>query len=306
MCRAFFIYHFVMKKILLTGANGQLGNEIKQFISQMPDYEFVLTDLNELDICNLQAIENIFAKHKFSFCINAAAYTAVDRAESDQEKAFLVNEKAVFWLSQTCKKYETVLFHISTDFVFDGKNNLPYQENDLCEPLSIYGKSKLAGEIAALQNHERTFVIRTSWLYSVFGANFVKTMLRLAKEKPELKVVGDQIGSPTYAKDLAQSIILMISETTKLLESKNLEKLNKLFGIYHYSNEGVASWYDFAHAIFEYAKIDTNLYAISTEKYPTPALRPAFSVLDKSKIKNNFNFNIPHWRKSLQNCLKSI
>lgn len=295
-----------MKKILLTGANGQLGNEIKLLISQLPDYEFVLTDVQELDICNSQAIEHIFAKNSFAFCINAAAYTAVDRAETDAEKAFLINEKAVALMAQTCQKYQTILFHISTDFVFDGKNYLAYQEENICQPLSIYGKSKLAGENLALQNNPQTFIIRTSWLYSVFGSNFVKTMLRLSKEKPEIKVVADQIGSPTYAKDLAQSIFSMILEVNKLLALKDLEKLNKLFGIYHYSNEGVASWYDFAQAIFEYQNIKTPLYAIRTAEYPTPAIRPAFSVLDKSKIKQIFNFNIPHWRESLQNCLKSI
>jgi len=284
--------------ILLTGANGQLGNELRQLVASFSAFEWIFTDIEELDISNTEHVEQFFEKYHFKFCINTAAYTAVDKAESDTEKAQEINANAVRNLVQQCQKFETTLIQISTDFVFEGTKNTPYFETDSSNPLSIYGKTKLDGEKEALEN-PKTFVIRTSWLYSEFGHNFVKTMLHLAKNRNELRIIADQIGTPTYAHDLAKCILTIIE---KVQSEGNFEE----YGIYHFSNEGVASWYDFAHAIFELKNQSINLIPIPTEDYPTPAVRPKFSILDKRKIKQTFGIQIPHWHTSLKMCLGKL
>jgi dTDP-4-dehydrorhamnose reductase len=287
--------------ILITGANGQLGSELKKLAAFAPQTTlFTFTDIDELDITDSTAVKFFFEQNQFDFCINAAAYTAVDKAESEQEKAQLINVEAVRIIAEQCSLHHVVFIHISTDYVFGGKNYLPYKEDDMTSPTSIYGKTKLLGEQVALQENPQTIVIRTSWLYSTFGHNFMKTMLRLSETKLSIGVVADQIGTPTYAEDLAQTILQMIDY---LKESTNRKDF---FGIYHYSNEGVASWYDFAYAIFEMKNIKIALSPIRTTEYPTPATRPAYSILDKGKIKNVFGILIPHWRESLKRCLNGL
>lgn len=283
-----------MKNILVTGGKGQLGLCLKELSTNYKDFNFVFVDIENLDITNRGDISNFFRKNKFDFCINCAAYTAVDRAEDERERANLINNIGVGYLADACAKNSAILIHISTDFVFDGNNNLPYTELDITNPISEYGISKLKGEEAALLTCPNSFIIRTSWLYSEYGSNFVKTMLKLAESKEKLSIISDQIGSPTYAKDLA-SIIL------KLILSKNLK-----YGLYHYSNEGVASWYDFAKAIFDIERIIINVEPIPTSSYPTPAMRPHNSTLDKSKLKSTLDISIPYWRDSLKICLKEI
>lgn len=278
--------------ILVTGANGQLGSELN-IISAYEAFEFIFTDIDELDLTNASAVNSFFNTQKIDFCINCAAYTAVDKAEKNVESARLINVDAVQNLAEACTINNTYLIQISTDFVFRGDSFLPLTEEIKPDPISVYGFTKLEGENIALKTNKRTIVIRTSWLYSSFGNNFVKTMMRLGKERDELGVIVDQIGTPTYASDLAKVIIDIIKNTD--LEDK--------CGLYHYSNEGVASWYDFAKSIFDIKSIDINLNAINTSQFPTPAKRPAFSVMDKSKIKNSFNIKIPYWRDSLSLCL---
>ncbi|GAB4109054.1 MAG: dTDP-4-dehydrorhamnose reductase [Thermoflexibacter sp.] len=280
--------------ILVTGAKGQLGCELKKLHHSSEKYHFIFADLEKLDITNEEVVRDFFRRNRISHCINCAAYTAVDKAEGEADKAELINAKAVRLLAEQCASQNATLIHISTDYVFDGRSYTPYTEVDMANPINIYGKTKLLGEQMALSKNPKTIVIRTSWLYSTFGNNFVKTMLRLAEAKPSISVVADQVGTPTYAEDLANTILQLISTSSAH------------FGIYHYSNEGVASWYDFAHAIFQIKKLNTNLIPIKTEAYPTPANRPAYSILDKSKIKQTFGLTIPHWRESLEKCLKSL
>jgi len=274
-------------KILITGSSGQLGSELKLLSTKYPLIEFVFLNSKELDISENIDVENIFAKNIFTYCINCAAYTAVDKAEEDKENARLVNIEGPLNLAKSCQKHGVVLIHVSTDFVFDGTNNKPYKETDLTHPLGVYGQTKLDGEIAVANNVEEHFIIRTSWLYSKFGKNFVKTMLHLAENREELNVIVDQLGTPTYAVDLAKAIMHIISSKTKE------------YGIYHFSNEGVASWYDFAIAIFDLGNKKMHVNAIPTSDYPTPAKRPSYSVLDKSKIKN-LGVIVPYWRDSLK------
>lgn len=280
--------------VLVTGANGQLGNELKVLSNEFENISFVFTDKDELDITNEEEVNDFFSKNRLDYCINCAAYTAVDKAEDDEENAFLINVNATKVLAQASHSSQVKFIHISTDFVFSGNKNTPYNETDITEPLSVYGITKLQGEEVALKNNANTTVIRTSWLYSSFGGNFVKTMLKLAGNKTDLNIISDQIGAPTYANDLAQAIIHII--------------LAKKFapGIYHYSNEGITSWYDFTKAIFQLKGIDINVNPISTEQYPTPAKRPQYSVMDKSKIKKEFGLNIPYWRDSLIKCLNKL
>jgi len=283
--------------ILVTGSNGQLGSEIKELSSRYP-YNFFFTDINELDITNEENIRKYINEKDIDLIINCAAYTAVDKAEEEKEKADLVNHKAVEYLANIAKEKKISLIHISTDYVFDGKNYRPYVEDDPVNPQSVYGFTKLKGEEAFKNSKANGIIIRTSWVYSSFGHNFVKTMLRL-KARGELGVVFDQIGTPTYAKDLAFAILEMIN--------KNLEKIkNKKAEIYHFSNEGVISWYDFARVIFEIENINIKVNPIESKDYPTPAKRPHYSVLNKNKIKNEFNIEIPYWRESLRECLKRI
>ena len=284
--------------ILITGANGQLGSELQKLHTQSPQHQFVFTDINELDITNASAVQVFFEQNKVECCINAAAYTAVDRAENEQDKVQLINVEAVKLLAKACHQHNALFIHVSTDYVFNGKNYTPYHEADVVAPASIYGKTKAEGEQVALLENPHTIIIRTSWLYSTFGNNFVKTMLKLADTKPELRVVADQVGTPTYAEDLASAIL-------QIIDFLNFKKDKDIFGIYHYSNEGVASWYDFAHAIFEIRQMKVDVKPIKTVEYPTPATRPAYSILDKYKIKNTFGIAIPHWRESLKRCLNS-
>lgn len=286
-------------KILITGAYGQLGSEIKVLTKKYPDWQFLFTDVDVLDITNEYAVNVYFKQNKLDFVINCAAYTAVDKAESDIETAEKVNALAPKLLAKYVKKTGSKLIHISTDYVFDGEAHVPYTEEDKVNPKGIYGKTKLQGEINCLEENPDSLIIRTSWLYSTFGNNFVKTMLRLSVERNKLNVVFDQVGTPTNAADLADAIlsIIQISE----------EKKGRFTpGIYHYSNEGVASWYDFANAIFEIAFIKCEVSPVLSDQFPTPAKRPNYSVLNKSKIKNTFDIKIPFWRESLKTCLHKI
>lgn len=276
-------------KILVTGANGQLGRCLQDVAKDFPDYDFHFKSSKDLDITAEKQINNLFSQEKFDYCINCAAYTAVDKAESDKENAYLVNAQAVKYLAVACQANNTILIHISTDFVFDGTKSTPYTENDLPNPINVYGASKLKGEQYVQQIVKKYFIIRTSWVYSEYGHNFVKTMLRLGGERDEINVVNDQIGSPTYAGDLAEAIL-------KIISHKATD-----YGIYHYSNKGAISWYDFAKTIFEIKGMDLKLKPISSETYPTPAKRPTFSVMDKAKIKQILQINIWDWKERLKN-----
>ncbi|MGZ2369867.1 dTDP-4-dehydrorhamnose reductase [Ancylomarina sp. YFZ004] len=284
-------------KILITGSTGQLGSEIIALNSVYPGLELVCPNSKELDICN-QALLNDFVKDQgFMGIINCAGYTAVDKAEQNAGIAGLVNAKAVGHLVAVSQRYQLKLIHISTDYVFDGTSNRPYTERMPVCPLGAYGKTKRAGEMEIMHSPANAIIVRTSWLYSSFGNNFVKTMLRLGEEKDSLSVVYDQIGTPTYARDLAQVCLDIISQPGRI------DTKGKL---YHYSNEGVTSWYDFAQAIMEMADIDCKLNPIESKDYPTAAKRPAYSVLNKAKIKADFGIEIPHWRNSLKACLSVI
>jgi dTDP-4-dehydrorhamnose reductase len=286
-------------KILITGAYGQLGNEIKVLSVAFSDWQFLFTDVDTLDITNENALDIWFQKNKPSFVINCAAYTAVDKAETDSETAEKVNSLAPKLLAKFSKIFDAKLIHISTDYVFDGESFTPYAEEAEVNPKSVYGESKLKGEQNCFEENPDTIVIRTSWLYSTFGNNFVKTMLRLGKDRGQLNVVFDQVGTPTYAADLANAILSIIQ-----ISEKQPEKF--VPGIYHYSNEGVASWYDFAKAIFEISDVKCIVSPVRSVEFPTPAKRPNFSVLDKSKIKNIFGVNILYWRVSLDECIKRL
>lgn len=284
------------KTILVTGADGQLGRELRELAIGDTRYSFLFATRADLDITNAQAVREYFMRHSVDVVFNCAAYTAVDKAESEQDKAKAVNVTAVELLADACYRYKAVLFHISTDFVFDGTKKTPYVETDSTNPLGVYGKTKLDGERIALQRNPQTIVIRTSWVYSSFGNNFVKTMLRLGKEKPELKVVNDQIGSPTYAKDLAEAMMQMLTE----MQTRHYGQ------VYHFSNDGVLSWFDFATAILQHKNIATPVYPIPTSGYPTPAKRPAYSVLDKTKIQRDFKIRLKPWEESLKECLTQL
>lgn len=278
--------------VLVTGANGQLGQSLQFIAGKYTDIDFVFCDSSTLDITNLTNVKQVFNQFKPNFCINAAAYTAVDKAESEPEKAHLINAIGAQNLAQICKETNCILLHISTDFVFDGTKKTPYTEEDQPNPTGIYGQTKLDGEKAIQNTFGNYYIIRTSWVYSQFGANFMKTMLRLASERDALSVVNDQIGTPTHAVDLAEVLIKII--TTSHLNSQTFN-----FGIYHFSNEGQCSWYDFAKKIFEINNINMNLQPIPTTSFPTPAQRPSYSVLDKSKIKRVFGVEIKNWEVSL-------
>ncbi|WP_291967273.1 dTDP-4-dehydrorhamnose reductase [Maribacter sp.] len=283
-----------MKNILVTGGNGQLSTCLKKVGEEHKDLNFLYVSSDQLDITDGSAVNAFFKENEISHCVNCAAYTAVDKAATEILQATKVNVDGAKNLAEACKLYDTVLIHISTDFVFDGEKSSLYSEIDKANPVSVYGRTKLEGEVAIADSWKKHVIIRTSWLYSEFGDNFLKTMLRLGRERDSLGVVADQIGTPTYAIDLAKVIVAFI----------NIKSID--FGVYHYSNEGVASWYDFAEAIFEISKTKVELSPIKTEAYPTPAKRPAFSVMDKSKIKSNLGIKIPYWRKSLRECLLII
>ncbi len=286
-------------QILVTGAYGQLGNEIKLLQENYPAWKFTFTDVDSLDITNALGVHQFFSENKFDFVVNCAAYTAVDKAESDVETARLVNAVAPKILAIQAKAVGAKLIHVSTDYVFAGDAFTPYAETDATNPQGVYGKTKLEGEENVLSENSEAVIIRTSWLYSSFGNNFVKTMLRLGKERGELSVVFDQVGSPTYAADLARGILAIMDNT---------EKNEKSFvpGIYHFSNEGVASWFDFALAIFDFSGIDCKVNPVLSDQFPTPTKRPHYSVLDKAKIRNIFGIAIPYWRDSLKECIKRL
>lgn len=283
-----------MNTILVTGSKGQLARCIKDLTKSFNNDTFIFTDVEELDITDSALVDSFFQQNQIDYCINCAAYTAVDKAETETELAYAVNAKGAENLAITCAKNNTTLIHISTDFIFDGNKNTSYLETDKPNPLSVYGKSKLDGELRIQKKIDQLFIIRTSWLYSEYGANFLKTMLRLGKEKTTLSVVSDQIGSPTYAKDLAYTIL-------KLIEKQSVN-----YGIYHYSNQGKTSWYGFAKAIFEIQDINIQLNSISTEGYPTPAKRPIFSELNTLKIREELNITIPYWKESLKTAIKNL
>jgi dTDP-4-dehydrorhamnose reductase len=284
-----------MMNVLVTGGNGQLASCIKDLAKQYEDLNFIYTDYQELDICDLKQVDSFFKSNsKIHYCINCAAYTAVDKAETDVDKAFEINAQGAKNLAIVCNEFDAILIQVSTDFVFDGEKNEPYSETDVAKPISVYGASKLKGEVEIKETLKKYFIIRTSWLYSEHGNNFMKTMLKLAATREEISVVSDQIGTPTYAGDLAAVIL-------KIINSKNIN-----FGLYHYSNEGVASWYDFAKAIFEESNIEIKLNPIKTDAYPTPAKRPFFSVMDKAKITSAMEIEIPHWRETISNSVNYL
>ena len=284
-----------MLNILVTGSNGQLGSEIQE-LSCDYKYNFYFTDRTTLDISDTHAINEFVNKNNINIIINCAAYTAVDKAESDIENADKINHLAVQYLAKTAKEKNIQLIHISTDYVFDGTNHMPYVETDITNPNGVYGQTKLDGEKAMQEiNPENSIIIRTSWVYSSYGANFVKTMLRLGKEKEQLGVIFDQVGTPTYAGDLAKAILDIISN----IKNGKVE-------IYNYSNEGVLSWYDFAKEIMHMTKSTCQVNPIETIEYPTPAKRPHYSLLNKSKIKKEFNITIPYWKDSLDECLQKM
>ncbi|MCT7593178.1 dTDP-4-dehydrorhamnose reductase [Aliarcobacter butzleri] len=281
--------------ILVTGSNGQVGSEIKELSSNY-NYNFFFTTRDDIDITSKDSIKEFCQTNSINVIINCAAYTAVDKAQSDIENADLVNRKAVKKLSIVAKELNIKLIHISTDYVFDGKNFKPYVEEFQTNPQSVYGKTKLDGENELLDiNPLNSIIIRTSWVYSYYGNNFVKTMLRLGKEKEELGVIFDQVGTPTYAAHLAKTILDIVPQ----IENSKVE-------IYNYSNEGVLSWYDFAKEIMKMAKLNCKINPIETFQYPTPAKRPHFSLLNKSKIKSKFNLEIPYWKDGLDDCLKRL
>lgn len=285
-----------MSKILITGENGQLGSELKELSSSYPQYDFTFVDRNTLDLSNLCKLEDYFDNQTFDTIINCAAYTAVDNAESEVDHANTINHRAVSLLAKIAKKKNIILVHISTDYVFDGQNYRPYLETDPTDPQGVYGRTKRDGENTILSvAPANSIIIRTSWVYSSFGNNFVKTMLRLGKERESLGVIFDQVGTPTYARDLAKTILDILPQ----IKNDSPE-------IYHYSNEGAISWYDFAQAIFELSNIQCNINPITTDQYPTPAVRPHYSLLNKAKIKNDFKISIPYWRDALKECLKDL
>lgn len=280
--------------ILVTGANGQLGKEIQVAAAAYPQFNFLFAGKEELSIDKKESIDNYFNLHNIDFCINCAAYTAVDKAETEKELAFAINAEAVGHLAVACKAADAGFIHISTDYVFDGTGTAPYKSTDLTNPVSVYGKSKLLGEELALANHPDAIIIRTSWVFSSFANNFVKTILRLMKERDSINVVSDQFGCPTYAADLAQAILQIIQQYPVADMPQQ---------IFNYSNQGVISWYDFAVAIKELTNSKCIVTPIPTSQYPTPAKRPHYSVLDTSAIKNTFQLQIPNWKTSLQKCL---
>jgi len=286
-------------KILVTGANGQLGKDLREFSSLHTGLEFIFLSREDLPIHQFELVRNYFNTVKPAYCINCAAYTAVDKAESEKDLAFLINGEAVGVLAAICKEHNTKFIHISTDYVFDGEAAYPYTENFPTDPINVYGASKLEGEKQAIQLDPECIIIRTSWVYSSFGKNFVKTMMQLMSEKDQVKVIKDQLGSPTNAADLAETIFNIIGYC-------HLQIYNWTPGIYNFTNEGVISWYDFAKAIKEITNSPCDVKPISTKEYPTPAKRPAYSVLDKAKIQQTFGVKLKKWEDSLKNCIKKL
>ena len=285
--------------ILVTGSNGQLGSEIKELVANYKDFSFFFKDLPELDICNSDQLDVFFTENKINTVINCAAYTAVDKAEEESIIATKVNYEGVLNLVNAVAKVDGKLIHISTDYVFDGNSFLPFNEFDEVNPIGVYGNTKRSGELAVINSDIDAVVIRTSWLYSAYGSNFVKTMLKLGNERDELGVIYDQVGTPTNACDLAKTCLDILSYNKET-------NMNSKGSLYHFSNEGVASWYDFSIAIMTLGKVNCHVKPIETKDYPTPAKRPHFSVLNKSKIKNDFEIDIPYWRDSLAKCILKL
>jgi dTDP-4-dehydrorhamnose reductase len=283
-----------MGNIVVFGASGQLGQCLNTVAHRQGLTTIYFPPESEADILNKDVLRKVFDTYKPEWCINCAAYTAVDRAEDDVDLARKINKTGAENLSAFCLEYNTVLIHTSTDFIFKGDKPTPLDENDPAEPVSIYGLTKLEGELAVAEKLEKYFILRTSWLYSEYGSNFVKTMLKLGNQRNELKIIADQVGTPTYAMDLAECILQIIS-----VKSND-------YGTYHYSNEGVASWYDFAKAIFDISQTKVKVLPIRTSEYPTRATRPAYSVMSKSKIKQVFSIEIPYWRDSLITCISKL
>ena len=283
-----------MKKILVTGANGQLGQCLQKISSQFEEFEFIFTDSETLDITIKEEVNDFFWQNAPDFCINAAAYTAVDLAETEVEKAFLVNADGAENLAEACSENNAQFIHVSTDYVFDGENNLAYTEEDFTNPLGVYGASKLAGDELALEVNPCSVILRTSWVYSEFGKNFVKTMLNLFATKEELSIVADQFGQPTNANDLAEAIM-------KIIKSEKITP-----GIFNFSNLGRISWFDFAEKIAELSDAKIKLNAIETSQYPTPAKRPKNSVLDLDKIYKTYAIQLKPWEESLEGCVQIL
>lgn len=283
-----------MANILVTGANGQLGSEIRTLAVRYPQHRFLFNDRDEVDITDMQQVRDCFDGFQPAYCINCAAYTAVDKAETDSSIAFQINATAVKNLATACTQFHTKFIHISTDYVFDGKGAEPYKEDHPTAPVSIYGKTKLQGEQEALAANNDVIIIRTSWVYSEYGHNFVKTMLRLMQSKPEIGVVADQWGSPTYAADLAAAIL-------HIVDSGKWER-----GFYHFSNAGIITWHQFAQAIKELSGANCNVKPIATAEYPTPAQRPAYSGMNTNKIQQVYGIVLKDWKESLQLCLSKI
>lgn len=286
--------------VLVTGSSGQVGSELKNLIQnlkfEMQNYDFYFTDRSELDITSVDTLKSYVRTESINIIINCAAYTAVDKAEDDEVNADKINHLAVKNLAKISKENNIQLIHVSTDYVFDGENFKPYTEDDITKPNGVYGRTKLDGENAMREiSPQNSLIIRTSWVYSSFGTNFVKTMLRLGKERDSLGVIYDQVGTPTYAKDLAKTILDILPKIN-----------NTKVSIYNYSNEGVLSWYDFSKEIMKMAKINCVINPIETYQYPTPAKRPNYSLLNKAKIKNEFNISIPFWKDSLDKCLRVL
>ncbi len=279
------------KQLLITGAQGQLGHTFQQVVADYPDFDFTFVGRSELDLSQPEQINAYFQDKDYDIIINCAAYTAVDKAETDIELSEQINSIAVKQLAQIAKEKNITLIHISTDYVFNGKNFKPYTEQEITHPINQYGQSKRNGELAMQAINPAGFIIRTSWVYADHGNNFLKTMLRLGNDRESLHIVADQIGSPTYTGDLASAILDILSQHSFSAQDP--------VEIYHYSNEGVCSWYDFATAIFEIHRIECAVLPISTEDYPTPAKRPYYSLMSKAKIKQTFGISIPHWRDSL-------
>ncbi len=288
-----------MKNILVTGAYGQLGNEVRLLSANYPHYNFMFTDVDSLDICDKSMLLDFVQGNDIRYIINCAAYTAVDKAEDEPELCEKINTKAVKNLGEVAQAVNSGIIHVSTDYVFNGQGYLPYTEDMPTHPCSVYGKTKLRGEKALRKACEHAIVVRTAWLYSPFGNNFVKTMRKLGAEREQLNVIFDQIGSPTFAEDLAAALLIIVDQTIDRIHDKG--------GIYHYSNEGVCSWYDFTLKIHQLSGITTcNVHPIETKDYPTKAARPHFSVLNKAKIKSTFGITVPHWESSLQRCIEQL
>jgi dTDP-4-dehydrorhamnose reductase len=288
-----------MTKVLVTGGNGQLGQSLKSITNDFPNLELIFTDVDDLNICNLDQVKSFTLHNQVDYLINCAAYTAVDKAEQEQTLAKQLNAEAVKNIGIAASEQKFKVIHISTDYVFDGKSFKPYNEEDLAVPESYYGQTKLLGEKLLFDQHDNSMVVRTSWLYSEFGNNFVKTMVRLGKERDELRVVADQVGTPTYAVDLAHCVLSIINKV-------ETESLTFKPGVYHYSNEGICSWYDFTINIHQMAGIDCSVFPIDSKEYPTAAPRPFYSVLNKAKIKDTYSIQIPYWRSSLEKCLLKL